>query len=163
MNKVIKQLLTTPSSVSPPVASINNIKRCIKATFDSGASGNYIRPCDRHAVHDIERTIGPQVTMPTSETVCATESASLPLSEDLPKEAEKGHIIPNLQSSTLISVGTLCDNDCDVIFQQKKVHVLKCNEKLNDYINQQQPLLVGERNMKNRLGQQMRLAKLMMT
>ena len=117
MNKnSLKQLLTTLSSVSPPIAYINNVKKCIKATFDSGASGNYIRPCDRSVVHDIENTIGPQVTMPTSEIVCATESASLPLSEDLPKEAEKGHIIPNLQSSTLISVGTLCDNDCDLRF-----------------------------------------------
>ena len=67
---------------------------------------------------------GPTVTLPDSRQVGATKSAQLPLSNKLSLDAQKGHVLPDLTSSTLVSAGKLCDDGCDVVFRKDKVQAV---------------------------------------
>ena len=40
------------------------------------------------------------------------------------------HVFNDLRSASLISLGQLCDNNCDVLLQKKFLHVFKNNKKI---------------------------------
>ena len=147
---IVNNSLST-SSVNPPNTTLLNENSSVKATFDSGASGHYLRPSDINIAHDITSELGPTVTLPNLQTVTATKKAQLPLSTSLPLAAQSAHILPSLQSATLLSVGQLCDNDCDVVFLKDKVHVLPSSNEMKELINKTASILQGERNYRNRL------------
>ena len=50
-------------------------------------------------------------------------------------------VLPSLKSSSLISLGQLCDDDCSVLLDKKKLYVKKNNSMV----------LEGNRNMKDGL------------
>jgi hypothetical protein len=52
----------------------------------------------------------------------STHEAELPIPM-LPLAARRAHIVPELQSQSLISIGTLCDAGCDVNFTTTTVTV----------------------------------------
>ena len=89
--------------------------------------------------------------MPDLTTSTASEHATLPLSSKLSLRVQKAHIIPNLNSSTLLSVGQLCDNNCDVIFQKDQVHVLHKTPEVKTLLTRHPPILLGHRNHTNGL------------
>lgn len=51
--------------------------------------------------------------------------AILLLAPQLSKEATKAHILHNLKTGSLISVGKLCDNDCIALFSKYNVQIFK--------------------------------------
>ena len=59
--------------------------------------------------------------MPNGEIITSTHVALLP-KHNLPDKARKAHIFPGLQKP-LISIGTLCDNDCIAVFDENRVTV----------------------------------------
>ena len=148
---IVNNSLISTSSVNPPNNTLAKNNSCIKATFDSGASGHYLRPTDLKIAHDITSEPGPTVTMPNLQTVTATKKAQLPLSPSLPSNAQSAHVLPSLQSATLLSVGQLCDNDCDVVFRKEKVHVLPSSDDMKKLIEKTPAILQGDRNYRNKL------------
>ena len=56
-------------------------------------------------------------------------------------EAQKGYILDNLKSVTLVSAGQLCDDGCKVILEKHDATIIK-----NDHV-----VLKGKRNRKDRL------------
>ena len=97
----------------------------VTAIFDSGASNHYLQQKDIRIAQDIKKGLAPTVTIPNLTTTTSPEHTHLPLSPELSKNAQKAHIIPNLQSSTLLSIRELCHDKCDVIFRKEKVYVLR--------------------------------------
>ena len=92
--------------------------------LDSGATGHYIRPAEKHALINIQQEPGPQVLLPDGTSLNATFSGNLPI-PGLSPIATKGHVFNNLSSASLLSVGRLCDDDCEVLFTKNLVHATK--------------------------------------
>ena len=116
----------------PTVDSLcSQIKNCVDAILDIGASDNYICEEDERCVLDAMKESGPTVALPNFRQIKSSKSEVIPLSPD----AQKGHILPSLKSATLISTGKLCDDGCDVIYRKDKVHVIKNKEAVNKTVS----------------------------
>ena len=66
--------------------------------------------------------------MPNNETISSTEKGELPLAKSLTKQARLANILPKLGSASLISLGQLCDDDCNVLLTKKTLLVIKNKE-----------------------------------
>jgi hypothetical protein len=64
------------------------------------------------------------VNMPNGTMIQSSHTCDLLLA-DLPPQARKAHILPGLVHNSLILVGQLCDNGCNITFTQEQVTVLK--------------------------------------
>ena len=130
------------SIVSPPVVPyINAIIKNIKAKGDSGASNHYWRLADLDVFDELITKTGPTVALPDNTTLTSSQQGILPLSTELSVKAKTAVILDNLQSSSLISFGQLCDDDCEVLLQKKKCYVVK-NKNI---------ILEGTRNASDKL------------
>ena len=97
---------------------IKNDDICI-AKGNSGATSHYWRDIDRKYLTDVNISPGPTVTLPNNEKISSTEQGRLPLHSNLSSTAITAAILPGLQSSSLISLGQLCDDDCDILLNKK--------------------------------------------
>ena len=95
---------------------------------DSGASGNYIKNSDKHVLDNLQSKLGPQVTLPDSTTIQSTQTGHLPI-PGLSAPATTSHVFNDLHSSSLLSVGKMCDDDCLVVFDKEYMRVLKIIKK----------------------------------
>ena len=66
--------------------------------------------------------------IPNGATITSTKKGILPLSKKLTKEDSTAKILPGLSSASLISSGQLCDNDCKVFLDKKKLIAVKDDE-----------------------------------
>ena len=152
----LKSILKATSIVNPPI--IDRITptphaQCnLTAVADTGASSHYVRDEDKmHVVETPPSSPGPLVTLPNAETAQATSEAFIPLSNQLSKQAQTGHILPALKSSSLLSMGQLCDDGCDVVFRKQSLHLLKDTKAMDCFLKTQHCILNGKRNLSNRL------------
>ena len=97
----------------------------IMAKGDSAASKHYWRPQDKKVLDEIEQCLGPSVLLPNNTTIVSTKKGQVPFSSDLSKEAKTAQILPRLASSSLISLGQLCDDDCVVLLNKKQLLAIK--------------------------------------
>jgi hypothetical protein len=100
---------------------------CI-AKGDSGASNHYWRPSDKDVLKNTQTISGPVVQLPNNTTIQATESGELPLHNSLTATARQAFILPNLKSANLISIGQLCDDDCNIVLNKKHLIAVKNNK-----------------------------------
>ena len=92
----------------------------LEAVADSGTTGHYITtttPCvdKRIANNPIP------IKMPNGEIITLNNIALL-THHNIPDKARKAHISPGVQKP-LISIGTLCDNNCIAVFYEKRVTI----------------------------------------
>ena len=88
------------------------------AIVDSGASNHYLTTAA--PTLNITPTTSPiSITLPDGTTVKSTHTCLLDLPQ-LPLEARRAHIIPQLASHSLISVPTLCNAGCHVHFAENE-------------------------------------------
>ena len=97
--------------------------------MDSGASGNYVRDQDKHALLNIHHNKGPNVLLPDMSSIYSSERGYLPIPE-LSERSQTAEIFPDLKSASLLSVGKLCDDNCVVQFDKEKMHVYKNHNKI---------------------------------
>ena len=81
------------------------------------------------------------VMLPNATNIIPSLQGHLPLSNKLPMKAKKATVLPDLKSSSLISLRQLCDDDCKVLLDKKKLQVFKENDVI----------LEGTRNLKDGL------------
>jgi len=62
------------------------------------------------------------------ENIYATQQGNLPSSRKLSKKARIATILPELRSFSLLSLGQLNDDDCDILLNKKKMYVIKDKE-----------------------------------
>jgi hypothetical protein len=93
------------------------------AILDSRFTSNFLSataPCsDKQAAQ-----VTLNVNMHNCTTIQSSHTCELLLT-DLPPQARKAHILPGLVHNSLISVGQLCDNGCNVTFTQEQATVSK--------------------------------------
>ena len=92
----------------------------LEAVADSGTTGHYItptKPCTNKntATHPIP------IKMLNVEITTSSHIALLP-QHNLPDKAHQAHIFTGLQKP-LISIGTLCENNCIAVFDEKRVTI----------------------------------------
>ena len=108
-SNVKSNILFTPRSESSPQ------KLCI-AKCNSVANYHYWRTEHKYCLTDMKLFKSPSVLFPNTETIAADEKGSLQLSNKLLKEAKTSMALAQLRSSSLISIGQLCDNNYKILF-----------------------------------------------
>ena len=88
------------------------------AKGDSAASSHYYRDQDKAVLHDIQNCIEPSVLLPNNEFITSMSQGQLPLSSELTNKAKTAMILPKLASSSLILLGQLCDDDCEILLNK---------------------------------------------
>ena len=100
------------------------------AIADTGATGHYISPNHMYTCKNITPTThGPTVLAANGHQMTPTHNVMVPLAPALSPQAQKGHILQNLSTGSLISIGSLCDDNCTATFSKDHVIVTK-NGKL---------------------------------
>jgi hypothetical protein len=117
------------------------VSPCIIAKGDSAASSHYWRKQDAQCLEGVQNFEGPSVLLPNRKTIQATQKGQLPLSTKLSPQAQTAMILPQLKSASLISIGQLCDDNCDVLLN--KHHLVAIKDK--------QVILTGVRNPYDKL------------
>ena len=95
---------------------------------DSGATSHYVRPDDRKWIKDVKHFRGPSILLPDADTISPSHQGVLTLHRNLSGKACVGTILPNLKSSSLMSLGQLCDNGCDILINKQNLYALKNKE-----------------------------------
>ena len=108
-------------SLTPPFNVVNTYA-------DSGASNTYFRLKDV-ANNKVATQNSIIVTQANGDTMQSTHIANMNL-PTLSSEAKIGHVIPNLSSASLLSIGQLCDDNCLALFTKEKVFIFKQNTLL---------------------------------
>ena len=93
---------------------------------DTGASRHYFKPSDAHVLRQIKRVAnGPSVLLPNGDTLQATQKALIPINDTLSVQAQQTYIFPGLENASLLSIGQLCDDGCQALFDNNYLHVFK--------------------------------------
>ena len=139
------QSINQIGAITPPITlsdtSTPSPVKTVIAKGDSGASDNYWREEDAHVLTGVRDTSTPPITLPNKEFIVGTKEGTLPLHNKLTKTARTAKILPGLKSASLISLGKLCDDGCDITLHEDKLYVSKDNEVV----------LTGHRNMVDNL------------
>ena len=129
-----KHILNNMQSTTPTKVDLK-LMSTIVAKADSGASKHFWRYQDQHILHNITPCLGPAVGLPDGNTIRATKSGSLPI-RHLSSAAKTVQIFKGLRSASLISIGQLCDDGCEVALTKNNMIVKK----------KQNIILTGKRN-----------------
>ena len=93
---------------------------------DSGATSHFIRFEDTlSCLNNVESYRGPEVMLPDAGTITPPLKGQLFLSNKLSKQAQTATALSALKSSSLISLGQLCDDNCTVILDNHKLLAIK--------------------------------------
>jgi hypothetical protein len=71
---------------------------------------------------------GPIVMLPESTNIQATHLGQLPFHPSLSKKAKITHILDGITTSSLVSIGQLCDDNCIAVMDTRQPKVFKNNE-----------------------------------
>jgi len=98
---------------------------------DSGATKTYIRESDIDIVKNVKNiNTKRNVMMPNNVSVTVSHVGTLNISPTLSNIATEASILPGLKTASLLSIGQLCDDNCNVTFDKNKMEVYKNNEKV---------------------------------
>ena len=85
---------------------------------DSAASSHYWREKDKQILKNIKKSTDLQSYLPNNSSIKADRKGQLSLSEELSPQAKMAMVLPYLKSATLISIGQLCNDNCDVLINK---------------------------------------------
>ena len=107
---------------------MNNTNDIVIAKADSGATANYWREEDMKCLTNVKHVIGPSVQLPNGNSIQANQEGYLHLSKDLNTVKKKVTILPELKSASLLSLGKLCDDNCNIFLDKNSMKVTKNNK-----------------------------------
>ena len=110
----------------PKPLSLSNA--CVIAKGDSGATHHYWRAEDSNCLQNINTNKTTNATLPNSKVIGLTAQDLIPLSNQLSQQAKDDIVLPDLKSSSLISLGQLCDDNCVITLDKKALEVRNNNE-----------------------------------
>jgi len=114
--------------------------------LDSAASDSYIRQEDYHILKNLVPYQGQAVTFPDDDKIKPSHQGILLLHKKISQRAKTSTVLPKLKSSSLVSVGKICDDNVHVIFDKNTVYVIPFNKNISTIVNDSKPLLTGNRN-----------------
>ena len=106
--------INVSQSFSSPISNSKTSDKVVIAKGDSAASDHYWRKKDKHCLTNIVPHITPPILLPNKDTVTGTEKGNVPMHPLISKSASTAKILPELKSASLISIGKLCDDNCQV-------------------------------------------------
>ena len=65
---------------------------------------------------------------------------------ELSERSKTASNLPKLRSSSLLAVGSLCDDRKNIKFDQNKVHAIEYNDNVKQLVKESNILLQGNRN-----------------
>ena len=71
--------------------------------------------------------IGPTVFLPNNQSITSNATGNLPI-PTLSTTSTQAHILPGLKNSSLLSLGQLCDDGCQILLDKKALFVVKEDE-----------------------------------
>ena len=90
---------------------------------DYGATLTYLKESHVNYFQNIQKLLNePRAILPNNDTIATSEQDDLSLH---PLLNPKTLVYPQLQCESLLSIGQLCDDDCIVVFDKKKLYVYK--------------------------------------
>ena len=96
---------------------------------DYGASKHFVRIEDKSTLTNVhEQSDNKCVILPNNERIQITEKGTLPLSQELSTSGKEASVLPNLKNSSLLPIGQLCDDNCNVTLDKEKMLVYKNNK-----------------------------------
>ena len=93
------------------------------AKLDSGATQHYLKPAHKSYLQNLTLTTGPNIQLPNNDDLQITHKGQLPLHPNLSPSATQAYILSNLSNESLLSVGQLCDNNCEVLFKKNNCDI----------------------------------------
>ena len=93
------------------------------AYADSGCTSHFLKSTS-HCINKQPTSNGIRVKLPDGTIIQSTHTALLDLPE-LPIEARRAHVFPNLNNSALISISQFCDQGFEASFTQQEVQIKK--------------------------------------
>jgi hypothetical protein len=110
----------------PPQQNAPTYLASNQALPDTAATAHYLTPtAERHCTYAEITKKGPTVRVTSGHTLVATKQVQIPLAKELSSAATTGHIFPNLQSGSLVSIGQLCDDNCVALFAKSDMAIYK--------------------------------------
>ena len=116
------------NSISPKLFVNSPPRTNVIAKGDSGASHHYWRKADVKCLNNVQPNKSIKVTLPNSQSISSTIQGTLPLSNELTSKAKIAVVLPNLTSSSLISLGQLCDDGCNINLDKDRMNIYKNNK-----------------------------------
>ena len=104
---------------------LNIRKTIVRLKGDSGISRHFMREEYQHCLEKIVDATGPMIIIPDTVTLQASKHGSLPLPSILSLSETIAKIVQGLKSSSLLSLGQLCDNGCNVILNKQNIYAIK--------------------------------------
>lgn len=120
------------------------------AKGNSAASKSYWREEDIKCLTNIQPYTGHLVTLPNADMIAPSHKGVFQLSTKLSETAREATVLPALKSSSLISLGQICNDKCTIILDKDKLVALKNNRVLHHYENKD-VILRGHRNLQDGL------------
>ena len=117
--------LPVVNAIKHAVVSCNSPSPVVIAKGDSAATGHFFRPEDTHVLVNMRKECGPLVTLPDNDVIGSSHTAQLPTLPSLSTQATKTAVLPQLASSSLVSLSQLCDDDCQCLLTKEKLEVIK--------------------------------------
>ena len=90
------------------------------ALTDTAAMHNYLEHEAAKFCEELKPAYGPSVKVVNGNIIMPIQQCTLRLSKNLLKEARHSYIINKLKTGPLISIGKLCDEDCNLFEIQPK-------------------------------------------
>ena len=124
---------TLNKTIALPANSPNKNTLCARTTpiviakGDSAASHHYWRPEDQHCLKEPSLNTAIQVQLPNASKIGSTVQGQLPLHRKLSTTAKNAIVLPALKSSSLVSLGKLCDDKCNIELDKKSYECIKIN------------------------------------
>ena len=136
-----KQNLNTLSIIPPKI---------ILAKADSGASQHFRRKGDQQCLTKIKPYFGPSVILPYADTLAPSKQGIINLSTSLSTNAQRATVLPKLKSTSLISLGQICDDKVTIVIDNKKSIAAK-TKNIKITVTDSDIILKGTRNNWDRL------------
>ena len=65
------------------------------------------------------------MTLPNNVNLNSNKQGHVSLCKKLSTHAQRVTVLPNLKISSLVSLGHICDENCQILLDKKKLHVVK--------------------------------------
>ena len=105
-----------------------NVLCAMHAKGNSTPSHHYWRQKDQSCLNGAQLENSMKAQLPNASCITSTSQRQLPLHDELSQTSNKLIILPTLQSSSLMFLGQLCDDNCDFFLNKKSLIVCK-NDK----------------------------------
>ena len=104
--------------------TINHTITCV-AKGDTGATSHYWMKQNSSILKNKQKVKGISVQLPDKSTIQSSETGELPLPSSLSTKAKTAIVLPHLKSANLISLGQLCDDDCQILLNKNRCWLSK--------------------------------------